>query len=529
MLISQARTSLLSSARLITTTTRLPIRLLATHTSMSGMNPKKEGDISSVFVSLSGAEATPLPSRFADIKRTLIAGHEEAVAASWERLLKKLAVENPKVKKLGPRIIPSVEFKDLARGVNEEMLRDIKKTGVLVVRGVVPEKEARGYKDEVEEYVRKNPSTRAFPAHDPQVYELYWSPPQVKARAHPNMLAAQRFLLSLWHNASPSSMISLTQPITYADRVRIRQPGDSSFALGPHADGGSVERWERNGYGIGGVYDAIFRGDWEFFDPFEASTRVPAVSDLYHGGGSCSMFRMFQGWLGLSHTAPGEGTLMVNPLLQLATAYFMLRPFFEPVKQLPSGKVEEINEEYLSPENWRLIPRQQMTAALHGATPSHGQEMTEILHPHLQLKDAMVHVPKIKPGDYVAWHCDTIHAVDPTHAGTTDSSVLYIPACPLTPINAEALARQRATFLSGVPGPDFPGGKGESEHIGRPGPDQMMKWVGEEGMRAMGLMPFEAGEKDSEGAREVVAVGNGVLGFEPEEGGKGEEAIAAAA
>jgi hypothetical protein len=74
--------------------------------------------------------------------------------------LKKLAVENPKVKKLGPAIIPSVEFKDLDKGVNEELLRDIKKTGVVVVRGVVPEKEARGYKDEVEEYVRKNPSTR---------------------------------------------------------------------------------------------------------------------------------------------------------------------------------------------------------------------------------------------------------------------------------------------------------------------------------------------------------------------------------
>jgi hypothetical protein len=221
------------------------------------------------------------------------------------------------------------------------------------------------------------------------------------------MLTAQRFLLSLYHTSSPDSPISLTQPITYADRVRIRQPGDSSFALGPHADGGSVERWERNGYGIGGVYDAIFRGAWESFDPLEASTRVPVISDLYHGGGSCSMFRMFQGWLGLSHTAPGEGTLMVNPLLQLSTAYFMLRPFFEPVKPLATGKVEEITQEYLRPENWRLIPRERMTSALQGATPSHGQEMTEILHPHLQLKDTMVHVPKIKPGDYVAWHCDS--------------------------------------------------------------------------------------------------------------------------
>jgi hypothetical protein len=41
---------------------------------------KKEGDIPSVFVSLSGAAAQPLDSRFADLKSRLLAGHEEA---SW--------------------------------------------------------------------------------------------------------------------------------------------------------------------------------------------------------------------------------------------------------------------------------------------------------------------------------------------------------------------------------------------------------------------------------------------------------------
>lgn len=246
-----------------------------------------------------------------------------------------------------------------------------------------------------------------FPPKDPQVYELYWSPPQVMARGHPNMLTAQKFLLNLWHTSDPNTPISLSQPIVYADRVRIRQPGDSIFALGPHADGGSVERWEPNGYGINGVYDSIFRGKWEEFDPFESSPRAATVSDLYHSGGSCSMFRMFQAWLSMSHTAPGEGTLKVNPLIQLTTAYFLLRPFFEPIKELPEGKEDQYTEEFLAPENWRLIPTERMTTALHGATPSRGQEMTEKLHPHLDLKNTMVHIPKIKPGDYVAWHCDS--------------------------------------------------------------------------------------------------------------------------
>lgn len=416
---------------------------------MNAMNPKEEGDISSVFVSLSGAKPTPLPERFADIKRNLIRGHEEAVQASFTRLIEQLAIENRKVAELGPKIIPSVTFKDvIEKTVSEEQLKDMRDKGALVIRGVVDETTARGYKQEVEDYVKLNPSTKGklslwfhsrflsihippnlndnvpldyrenrhslanltkigFPPNDPQVYELYWSPPQVKARGHPNMIIAQKFLLNLWHSADPNSPISISQPVAYADRVRIRQPGDAIFALGPHADGGSVERWEPNGYGINGVYDTIFHGKWEEFDPFESSSRVPAVSDLYNGGGSCSMFRMFQAWLSMSHTSPGEGTLKVNPLIKLTTAYFLLRPFFEPIKELPEGKEDEYTAEYLSPENWRLIPTDQMTTDLHGATPSRGQEMTEKFHPHLDLKNTMVHIPKINPGDYVAWHCDS--------------------------------------------------------------------------------------------------------------------------
>ncbi len=115
------------------------------------------------------------------------------------------------------------------------------------------------------------------------------------------------------------------------------------------------------------------------------------------------MFRMFQGWLGLSHTAPNEGTLLVNPLLQLATAYFLLRPFFEPVNSLGAGR----SPEYLLPQNWKLKSGDEISSALHGASPGHGQELSDALHPHLDLSSTMVHVPKIAPGDYVVWHCDS--------------------------------------------------------------------------------------------------------------------------
>ena len=207
--------------------------------------------------------------------------------------------------------------------------------------------------------------------------------------------------MNLWHSDNPQTLISTSQPLTYADRVRIRQPGDAGFALGPHIDGGSVERWEPKGYGLGGVYNKIWKGEWEEYDPWEASSRVPVVSDLYEGAGACSMFRMFQGWLGMSNTGPNEGTLMINPLVQLSTAYVLLRPFFEPVKQSNGTMDGEYTPDFLEAANWKLKSGEEASSDIQGANPGHAQELNQILHPHLDLLNTMVHVPNIGPGDYV--------------------------------------------------------------------------------------------------------------------------------
>lgn len=45
------------------------------------------------------------------------------------------------------------------------------------------------------------------------------------------MLKAQQFTLSYWHSNNPDALVS-SQPISYADRLRMRQPGDAKFALG---------------------------------------------------------------------------------------------------------------------------------------------------------------------------------------------------------------------------------------------------------------------------------------------------------
>ncbi|KAK8875275.1 DUF1479 domain protein [Apiospora arundinis] len=478
---------------------------------------KREGDISDSFVSLSNPKRPPLPQRFLDLKRSLVKGREDAIIASWNRLLRQLRTENDLVAAKGPGIVPVLQFQTLEEQL--PLFRDeLQKRGVAVVKGVIPRDEARAYKSEIEEYVRQNPSTRAFPPEDPQVYELYWSSPQVKVRAHPNFLKAQTLLMQhLWHSSSDTALISTSQPLAYADRLRIRQPGDARFALGPHMDGGSVERWEHNGYGLGGgpdgkgggVYKDVFAGDWEKFDPWDAGARVGAVNDNYNGLGACSMFRMFQGWLSMSRTGPREGTLMVNPLLRLATAYLLLRPFFAPVR-------EEKKEGYLDEENWQFCEGDSMTSALPGAEPGFGQELSAALHPHLDLDRTMVHMPPVEPGDFVVWHCDTIHAVDKVHTGKSDSSVLYIPICPVTEANAKYLARQRQAFLDGTPGPDFPGGAGESEHVNRPTVDFLRRYAGAAGLRAMGLEKLEEQPQDPRetlGAQNVTKQANKILGL----------------
>jgi hypothetical protein len=331
------------------------------------------------------------------------------------------------------------------------------------------------------------------------------------------MLKTQRFLMSYWHSSNPHTPISTKHPISYADRLRMRLPGDSRFALGPHVDGGSVERWDERGYGLGKVYDSIWQGKWEEFDPWESSCRLPVKSDLHQGVGACTAFRMFQGWLSLSTCGPFEGTLLVNPLLARATAYYLLRPFFSPKRGVEPGAQtasEAVNTsiDFLASKNWELDTTP--SSWIQGATPGHGQELSHLLHPHLHLQNSMIHMPTVRPGDYVAWHCDTIHSVDKTHAGKSDSSVLYIPTCPLTEDNAKYLVRQREKFVKGIPSPDFGGGVGESEHKGRLGVDDLEGVIGEEGRRAMGLMEWDAdAEGLTLGEREVLDRANKILGF----------------
>lgn len=97
----------------------------------------------------------------------------------------------------------------------------------------------------------------------------------------------------------------------------------------------------------------------------------------------CSIFRPWQGWTSLSATAPTHGTLLVCPLLPLATAYLLLRPFFD--VRPGTGA-------------WRVALE---SSAFPGSVPGKTQELGEGTHPHLQLGRTMVAVPRVEPGDQI--------------------------------------------------------------------------------------------------------------------------------
>ncbi|RSL64090.1 hypothetical protein CEP54_004855 [Fusarium duplospermum] len=473
---------------------------------MASNGHHRHGPSTSMFAQ--ATEAIPLPSRFARIKRGLITGKEDQIKASWTRLLVKLKAEIDIVANKGPDIFPSIEFDHLKKDKDSEAAEfssQLKERGVAVIRGVIPHDVAAQWKTETDQYLKEDPRAQRLPTHDPHLYGIYWSPAQIKARGHENVLYAQRFLMNLWRSSDPEALVSSNFPVSYADRMRIRHPEDETCSLSVYVDGGSVERWESDGYGSAGTYQRIWDGEWEEWDPWESSTRLKVTSDLYNGDGSCSLFRMFQGWISLSDLPIGEGTLLLCPMIRLTTAYLLLRPFFVPNESSPT------DPNFLSPDNWTL--EQPPSSVIQGALPSYPQELNEALHPHLQLNRSMIPIPKLAPGDYLVWHCDSVYALDrQRRPDLPTTAILYLPACPLTQTNALYLVRQRKALLHGESGPDFGGAPAGDLPLEA---EEAVQKVGEaggaDGMRAMGLLPWDEDDAQDDCEFSVLEMANGIL------------------
>ncbi|KAG9101483.1 hypothetical protein FS749_006385 [Ceratobasidium sp. UAMH 11750] len=448
----------------------------------------------------------PFTPRFTELKRSLVSPEDEPkLQESWNNLLKHLETRTKEIEQTGPAIIPQVDFPSLS-SLNSVEIAEIKRAGCVVIRGVVNEATAVGYRQSLKEYVQANPSVRGYPPEKKQFFELYWSESQLRARSHPNVVAASACLNTLFH-ASETSAVSLSSTLMYADRFRMREPGVLWTLHSPHIDGGSIERWEDPVFRK--CFASILTGDWPEYDPFDLTYRLEGNTDMYKRPNQSSVFRTWQGWLAMSSTAPGEGTIRFFPDLVLLTAYIILRPFFRPVDN---------NSSNLDPSNWAVdVESSPDFQGVHRELDAYGKEMfrsvqaSQESHPHLKVDQTMTSAPKVNPGDMVFWHCDLLHSVETEHKGTEVSSVMYIPAVPLTLPNAEYVARQREAFLAGRPPPDFPQFDGESQFInkGREG-----HITSAEGRCAMGLKPFDTSTSSlSPAEKEVLVKANAIFGL----------------
>lgn len=365
--------------------------------------------------------------------------------------------------------------------------------GCLILRNVVSEEQATTWEAELKDYTRRHRTSGGYPAEDPQNWNLWWTPAQVQIRSHERVMKAMDSVSKLWHVSDDSLPIDLASQVVYPDRFRIRHPSkDAEYTLPAHLDSGAIERWEdptnRSNFAD------IFQGNWESWDGWTADGRYEARSDLYDNGAACSCWRSLQGWLSLSHTSTGEGTLRLLPSLKASVAYMMLRPLF----LAPEEKFDDSQPTFpgASPGNTQFFPSQEF-------------------HPHLLMEKSMVGIPPVKPGDYVFWHCDLVHEVDRFHPGTRDSSVVYNACIPLTPYNIVSLVGVRDAFRQATVPKDFISYSNinEKEYQHEDHGARRENILSLPGLRAMGLEPFDAEEEGLiEGQRKVRRLANEALG-----------------
>jgi hypothetical protein len=394
-----------------------------------------------------GGAPADLKAAIRATKRDLRAriGDVASVFAEVEAAMRAEAAEILATRERGAEVIPVVNFADIAADtVPEEIRAAIHRRGCAVVRQTFPQELAQRWNTELGDYLEHNRFTENYrgPADSffgtlsssrPQIYPVYWSKPQVQARQHERMAATRGFLNSLWRNESNgTTWFDPTRDTAYADRIRRREPGDSSFGLSPHIDSGSVERW------LLPAYQAVFRhvldGNWRDYDPWDAAHRTEVQE--YPSTQMCGVFRTFQGWTALSEMQPTDGVLHVVPIAT-AAVHLLLRPLLDDVPE----------DELCGAELGRALP------------------ITERWHP--ALLPALTPIPPMLPGDTMWWHADLIHSVGDVAGMRRWGNVMYIAAAPHCAKNAAYARRQQAAFLRGGSPPDFAAEDYESDYVDR--------------------------------------------------------------
>ena len=350
-----------------------------------------------------------------------------------EKFITDEIIKIEKLNKNNQNIIPEINFDDLKLNLKDFKL-EVKKRGCVVIRDVFNDDLITQMNKDLEQYIEENnyyedQKKKAdidkyfsdLKSGKPQIFGLYWSKTQVNIRQSIELDVVKKWLNQLWiYRQNNESIFDPERELVYADRVRRREPGDSTLGLSPHCDAGSVERWIDKGYQA--VYEKIFADNFKEYDPFDAAYRnktkeieSPAVSHV---------FRTFQGWVALTEQGPGDGTLQLIPIAK-SIAYILTRALLDDVdeKDLCSSmpaRALSVNSKY-----------------------------------HSLLLRGLVSIPKMNPGDTVWWHPDVVHAVEDHHTGKGYSNVVYVGSTPYCEKNLAYAKKQSQKFLEGKSPPDF--------------------------------------------------------------------------
>lgn len=415
--------------------------------------------------------------KFSKLKLICIKPENAAkVKESWERLLKAIDEKVDEIKANKETYLPVVQWQDIKCN-DGKLPKDLEarflETGCLIVRNVIDEETAKYYLKTMSDFVTNHPEISGYP--DPVTNWFgFWTEGQVKARSHPEMVELMKFISQYFYVEDDSLPIDKTSQVVYPDAFRIRPPGQST-SLNLHLDSGSIERWEDDIYRK--MYEPILEGRWEEWDPWRLDERAFAKTDLYSHletrPTATSAFRAMQGWLALSHTKSGEGTIRMLPNIKLVNAYSILRPFF-----------------------WRDDGEIDLeTPKFPGAIVGSGQFFCDKdSHPHLRQLESVCSFSYVKPGDFVFWHADVAHEVDKLHHGTTDSCVFFNAYTPLCPYNLDNMLGTRQSFTKATRPRDFlkqmsPGDAVEGDFDDHGARKENI--LTEDGLMAMGFKHFD--------------------------------------
>ena len=362
-----------------------------------------------------------------------------------EKYIKSEIDEISKLKASKKPIIPEISFNQIDQR-NSKFRESIKKRGCVIVRDVFENLTIERLNNDLEKYIEENNYYNDqkkksgldkyfsdLKSSKPQIMGLYWSKAQMEIRHSENMLKVKKWLNNLWiYKNDEYEVFDPSKELSYADRVRRREPGDNTLGLSPHCDAGSVERWSDDYYQK--IYKDIFSDNFLKFNPFDAKYRDKTTE--FESPAVAHVFRTFQGWTALTEQGPNDGTLQLIPIAK-AMAYILTRALLDDVPKnelcgSKLGKALSVNKEY-----------------------------------HSLLLEGLISIPIMKPGDTVWWHPDVVHAVEDKHLGKNYSNVVYVGSTPYCKKNLDYVRKQAKKFLKGESPPDFAAEDFETNYKGR--------------------------------------------------------------